>query len=108
MSSTYKYITIHDTDPMFSMASRQKGKYSHTGVVAEHRLVMARFLGRPLTNIEVVHHRDGNGMNNVISNLQLGSNWQEHDIIESKIYLSRQLEYHRTEAKHIEDLLSRL
>jgi len=41
------------------------------GYVLEHRLVMAEFLGRPLTPTETVHHIDGDRSNNTLSNLQL-------------------------------------
>lgn len=41
------------------------------GYVAEHRLVMARAIGRPLESDETVHHIDGNRQNNQLSNLQL-------------------------------------
>ena len=37
----------------------------------EHRLVMARSLGRPLLSHESVHHIDGDRKNNKLSNLQL-------------------------------------
>ena len=42
----------------------------------EHRLVMAQLLGRPLTDDESVHHKDGNRLNNDPSNLELWSRWQ--------------------------------
>ena len=34
-----------------------------------HRLIMSRILGRPLHRAEVVHHIDGDKLNNVPSNL---------------------------------------
>lgn len=43
----------------------------NTGHVLEHRLVMARKLGRPLLRTETVHHIDGDRMNNAPENLQL-------------------------------------
>lgn len=41
------------------------------GYVPEHRVVMARALGRPLEPHETVHHIDGQTQHNVLSNLQL-------------------------------------
>lgn len=42
-----------------------------SGYIPEHRLEMARYLNRPLTKHETVHHIDGNRGHNHISNLQL-------------------------------------
>jgi hypothetical protein len=42
----------------------------------EHRLVMARLLGRPLTADEVVHHRNGDRLDNAPGNLELWSTAQ--------------------------------
>lgn len=42
-----------------------------TGYISEHRLVLARYLGRPLEKHETVHHIDGDRTNNDITNLQL-------------------------------------
>ena len=39
--------------------------------VFEHRLVMERHLGRALLPGEVVHHKDGDGLNNALDNLEL-------------------------------------
>lgn len=43
---------------------------------AEHRLIMARFLGRPLEPDESVHHRSGQRDDNRIENLELWSRYQ--------------------------------
>jgi hypothetical protein len=37
----------------------------------EHRIIMEQVLGRKLLPNEVVHHIDGNGRNNVVSNLKV-------------------------------------
>lgn len=48
------------------------------GLVAQHRLVYERHIGRILSRTEVVHHIDGHKANNDISNLQLFANQAEH------------------------------
>ena len=48
------------------------------GYVAEHRLVMENHLGRYLTPIEVVHHREKPKTNNEISNLELFATNADH------------------------------
>lgn len=42
----------------------------------EHRLVMAKLIGRPLTGDEVVHHRNGDRLDNSPDNLELWSTAQ--------------------------------
>jgi len=61
------------------------GKYINNGYVLiwtgkkyeqEHRLVMSKIIGRSLTNLESVHHKNGNRQDNRESNLELWSRYQ--------------------------------
>jgi len=36
-----------------------------------HRLIIEENLGRPLLRTEFVHHKDGNGLNNALDNLEV-------------------------------------
>ena len=45
--------------------------YRYIGDKAEHRIIMEKHLGRKLDSCEVVHHIDGDCLNNNISNLML-------------------------------------
>jgi len=50
----------------------QGSGYVHIGHHGhEHRIIMEKKLGRKLKKDEIVHHKDGNRMNNDISNLQV-------------------------------------
>lgn len=60
----YVIVAISIDDPFASMRNR-------SGYVLEHRLVLARALGRPLTRHETVHHINGDKTDNRVGNLQL-------------------------------------
>lgn len=60
----YVLLRLSKEDPYFEMCNS-------SGYVMEHRYIMAKSLGRPLTRKETIHHIDGNTTNNDLSNLQL-------------------------------------
>ena len=63
-SEGYVRVLLDPSDPLICMADRKR-------YVLEHRLVMARLIGRPLMADESVHHIDGDRSNNTVGNLQL-------------------------------------
>lgn len=86
----YVYVRTYPDSPFWSMAN-------HLGYTAEHRLVMAQHLGRPLERWEVVHHKHTrypagtveNKQDNRIENLELVSSKATHDAVtalENKIH----------------------
>jgi hypothetical protein len=60
----YLLEMVPPEDPMASMRTRM-------GYVPQHRLVMARAIGRPLDRFETVHHINGVRDDNRLENLQL-------------------------------------
>lgn len=86
----YVYIRTYPDSPFWSMTNQ-------LGYIAEHRLVMARHLGRPLERWEIVHHKHvrfaagtiENKQDNRIDNLELVSSRITHDaitILENRIH----------------------
>ena len=65
----YKYVKCPNN--LQSMANNH-------GYIAEHRLVMARMLGRALTRQEVVHHANHDTLDNRPENLELFASNAEH------------------------------
>ncbi len=65
----YIYVRLYKDDPYFCMVQNTRKNASY---VAEHRLVVAKYLGRPLEKEEQVHHINHNRKDfNDISNLEL-------------------------------------
>ena len=62
--------------PEFSAMARADG------YVMEHRLVVARLVGRPLLRVEVVHHVDHDPTNNDPTNLELWPDNRSHKLAE--------------------------
>lgn len=60
----YVLVRIFPEDPLYCMANK-------SGYVMEHRLIVARWLGRPLMEWETVHHINGDKTDNRLENLQL-------------------------------------
>ncbi len=67
-SGGYVSVWVSPDDEIGKAMCREGGNR-----VFEHRLVMAHFLGRPLTEEETVHHINGDKTDNTIENLQLRS-----------------------------------
>jgi hypothetical protein len=63
------------TGPFASMSRKD-------GYVMEHRLIMARWIGRALLRIECVHHRDHDPLNNTRTNLELWPDNRSHKLAE--------------------------
>lgn len=74
-SGGYILVRVESDDFFYPMAN-------HLGYVSEHRLVVAKCLGRCLQSWEEIHHKDGVKTHNVWSNLYLttkGNHAAEHN-----------------------------
>lgn len=78
--------------------------------VLAHREIVEQSLGRKLTNLEIIHHKDGNKHNNIISNLEILTR-SSHAIEHGKersitliklvcIYCNKEFERALSEEKH--------
>jgi len=91
--SGYVRVYLPPDDFFYPMAVRNKNMYG--GYVFEHRLVMAKHLGRCLHRWEIVHHKNGVKNDNRIENLQLVTD-ERH----------KQITLLETHISHLEKLLT--
>ena len=67
----YMQVLVYPTDPLYAMAKTKSDNANGGRYILEHRYKMAQKLGRCLADNETVHHKDDNGLNNNLKNLQL-------------------------------------
>lgn len=77
---------------LFAMCPEHPNAAS-TGYVLLHRLIMENHIGRLLRENEVVHHIDGNKINNKIENLMLLTN-SEHSRLHSEMRKKNRIDLH--------------
>jgi len=79
--SGYVLVRVERDSPLFCMT--KPPFYKDWAYAFEHRIIMARYLGRPLTKNEIVHHINGITDDNRIGNLRL-TNRHNHFGIDRK------------------------
>ncbi len=91
-SNGYLMVRININDPYWPMVNRMGLSPGKNGYVMEHRLIVAKNLGRCLTLDEVVHHLNGIRDDNRLANLVLLSDMQHRHFIPALQKRIQQLE----------------
>ena len=84
-SEGYVGIYVYPDDPLYPMADK-------AGYIYEHRLLMARMLGRCLDHTEIVHHLNGIRDDNRIENLELMPDRKHRRLLMARAKRIQQLE----------------
>ena len=81
----YRYTQARKTSGKYKMLYMPDHPNStKSGYVREHRYIMELELGRLLRKDEIVHHKDGNTLNNQVENLEV-MNKIDHDRMNTKL-----------------------
>jgi len=81
----YVSVWISEDDPYSSMRDKD-------GQVYEHRLIVARSIGRPLSSDETVHHKNRNKQDNRIENLELLTREDHSSLLQEVARLTNRIE----------------
>lgn len=83
----YRQIDVSTLDPIVQdlIAPMRRKTWDGSYCISEHRLVMAQVLGRPLFRSEIVHHRNGNKLDNRPENLEITTH-ADHRRLDVKYY----------------------
>jgi hypothetical protein len=98
-NSGYTMARISEKDFFYPMARKRTGM--HTGELFEHRLVMAKHLGRCLHPWEIVHHKNSIKTDNRIENLQLVTDDRHKQITIMELKIERLEDKVKEQEEHI-------
>lgn len=92
--ATHKMIKKLDIKSEWVYLSVDKQGYAvdisdRSNKIYQHRKVMEQYLGRKLLSEEIVHHIDGNKLNNDISNLELTNRSKHIDMHREELHAAR-------------------
>jgi len=86
----YVWVTLSPDNPYILMA--RKSDHCNSYIIQEHRLIIARHLGRLLKSWEIVHHINGVKSDNRIENLELLPKARDHSAYTRMEVCIKQLE----------------